>query len=121
MDLRVSASSAPLDYSLTEFAKECTSQKYYLDKLKLVLVSKLHLNSLLKNLKSTQTDLYVPFMQIMGFDCHLLHLVLVKPKHYMLVNVVTFSYPVTRTQINEGGIEQLINVLSYIKVACHNY
>ncbi|KAG2211460.1 hypothetical protein INT46_000284, partial [Mucor plumbeus] len=115
MDLRVSASSAPLDYSLTEFAKECTSQKYYLDKLKLVLVSKLHLNSLLKNLKSTQTDLYVPFMQIMGFDCHLLHLVLVKPKHYMLVNVVTFSYPVTRTQINEGGIEQLINVLSYIK------
>lgn len=121
MDLRIRTSSAPMDYSMTEFAKECTSRKYYLDKLKLVLLSKLHFNSLLKNLKCTPTGLYVPFMQIMGFDCHLLHLVLVKPKHYMLVNIFTFSYPVTKAQVNEGGIEQLINVLSYIKVACRDY
>ncbi|KAI7898845.1 uncharacterized protein BX663DRAFT_513624 [Cokeromyces recurvatus] len=115
MDLRVGALTSPLDYSLAEFAKKCTSHKYYLDKLKLILISKLHLNLLVQNLQCKETDLYVPFMQIMGFDCHLLHLVLVKPKQYMLVNVVTFSYPVTKKQINEGGIEQLINVLSYIK------
>ncbi|KAG0744887.1 hypothetical protein G6F57_001682 [Rhizopus arrhizus] len=76
MDIRVSVSSAPLDYSMTEFAKECTSRKYCLDKLILVLVSKLYLKSLLKNLKSAPTDLYVPLTQIMRFDCHLLHLAL---------------------------------------------
>ncbi|KAI7894742.1 uncharacterized protein EV154DRAFT_72844 [Mucor mucedo] len=51
LDLRVSApsvSSDLSDLSLTEFAKKCTSSKYYLDKLKLVLLSKLHLNSLLQ-------------------------------------------------------------------------
>lgn len=84
-------------------------------------MSKLHLNSLLKNIKCTPTDLYVPVLQVVGFDCHLLHLVLVKPIHYMLVNVVIFSYPVTKTQVNEGEIEQLINVLSYIKVVCRDY
>lgn len=116
MDLRATSSSAPIDYSITEFAKECTSRKYYQDKLKLVLVSKFHLNSLVKNLKVEPTELYDPFMQIMGFDCHLLHLVLVKPKQYMLVNVSTFSYPVTKATVREGGIEQLINTLFYIKV-----
>lgn len=57
----------------------------------------------------------MPFMQIMGFDCHLLHLVLVQSKQYMVVNVATFSYPATKSQVNEGGIEKLVNVLSYIK------
>lgn len=66
------------------------------------------------------TDLYVPFMQVIGFECHLLHLVLVKPKHYMLIKIATISYPVTVSQINEGGIEQIINVLTYVKVL-HGY
>lgn len=116
MDLRVTACPAPLDYSTTEFAKECTPRKYYIDKLKLVLVSKFYLNSLLKNLKVEPTSLYVPFMQIMGFDCHLLHLVLVKPKHYMLVNIINVSYPVTKSMVNDGGIEKLVDVLFYVKV-----
>lgn len=117
MDLRINSTTVPFDYSLMEFAKQCTSRKYYLDKLKLVLLSKLHLNLLLKRLKSSPRDLYVPFMLIMGFDCHLLHLFLVKPKHYMLVDVVSFSYPVTKALLNKGGIEQLIDVLSYIKAS----
>lgn len=116
MDLRVTACPAPLDYSTTEFAKECTPRKYYIDKLKLVLVAKFYLNSLLKNLKVEPTSLYVPFMQIMGFDCHLLHLVLVKPKHYMLVNIINVSYPVTKSMVNDGGIEKLVDVLFYVKV-----
>lgn len=107
MDLRIRTSLVPMDYSTAEFTKGCTSRKYYLDKLKLVLVSKLHLNSLLKNLKCTPTKLYIPVLQIMESDCHLLLLVLIKPKHYMLVNIVTFSYPVTKAQVNESGIEQL--------------
>ncbi|CAO3674254.1 unnamed protein product [Rhizopus stolonifer] len=84
MDLCITTASEPLNYSITEFAKECTARKCYLDKLKLALVSKFHLNSLLKNLKVEPTSSYVPFMQIMGFECHLFHFVLVKPKHYML-------------------------------------
>ncbi|KAI8640020.1 hypothetical protein BD408DRAFT_434667 [Parasitella parasitica] len=64
MDLRVTYLSVPLDYSMTEFAKDCASRKYYLDKVKLVLVSKLHLNSLLKNLKSTQTDYMHPLCRL---------------------------------------------------------
>ncbi|KAI9010929.1 hypothetical protein CLU79DRAFT_710181, partial [Phycomyces nitens] len=104
MDLRITTASTSLDCSITEFAKECTARKYYHDKLKLVLVSKLHLNSLLKNLKVEPTSLYVPFMQIMGFECHLLHLVLVKPEKYMLIKVATISYPVTKSFVNEGSI-----------------
>ncbi|KAG2237649.1 hypothetical protein INT48_004552, partial [Thamnidium elegans] len=37
MDLRVTGASASLYYSITEFAKKCTTRKYYLDKLKLLL------------------------------------------------------------------------------------
>lgn len=60
-------------------------------------------------------------MQVIGFECQLLHLVLIKPEQYILVNVTTFSYPVIKSQVNEGGIDQLVNVLSYIKVVCHSY
>ncbi|EPB86061.1 hypothetical protein HMPREF1544_07137 [Mucor circinelloides 1006PhL] len=116
MDLRISAaSSSSFDYSMTEFAKECTSRKYYLDKLKLVLMSKLHLNSLMQSLQVEPTSLHIPFMQIMGFECHLLHLVLVKPKQYALKQVATISYPITKELIDEGGIEKLIDTLAYVK------
>lgn len=101
---------------MTEFAKECTSRKYYLDKLKLVLMSKLHLNSLMQSLQVEPTSLHIPFMQIMGFECHLLHLVLVKPKQYALKQVATISYPITKELIDEGGIEKLIDTLAYVKV-----
>ncbi|GAA5799343.1 hypothetical protein HPULCUR_004757 [Helicostylum pulchrum] len=52
MDLRITSASASFDYSITEFFKGCTARKYYLDKLKPILVSKFHLNSLLKKLGS---------------------------------------------------------------------
>ncbi|KAI8359894.1 hypothetical protein EDC96DRAFT_595841, partial [Choanephora cucurbitarum] len=117
MDLRISAaSSSSFDYAMTKFAKECTSRKYYLDKLKLVLMSKLHLNSLLQNLQVDPTGLHIPFMQIMGSECHLLHLVLVKPKHYALKQVVAISYPITKESIDKGGIERRIDTLVYVKI-----
>ncbi|RCH81656.1 hypothetical protein CU097_005090, partial [Rhizopus azygosporus] len=116
MDLRISAAfSSSFDYSMIEFAKECTSRKYYLDKLKLVLMSKLHLNSLMQSLQAELTSLHIPFMQIMGFECHLLHLFLVKPKQYALKQVATISYPITKDSIEEGDIEKLIDTLAYVK------
>ncbi|ORE10773.1 hypothetical protein BCV72DRAFT_220920 [Rhizopus microsporus var. microsporus] len=51
----------------------------------------------------------------MGLDRHLLHLALALPKQYILINVVIFSCSVTKIQVNEGEIEQLINVILYIK------
>ncbi|KAI9261042.1 hypothetical protein BY458DRAFT_516114 [Sporodiniella umbellata] len=116
MDLRISAaSSSSFDYSMTEFAKGCTSRKYYLDKLKLVLISKLHLNSLIQSLQVEPTGLHIPFMQIVGFECHLLDLVLVKPKQYVLKKVATISYPITDELVDKGSIEKLIDTLTYVK------
>ncbi|KAG2211237.1 hypothetical protein INT47_006357 [Mucor saturninus] len=95
MDLRITTSTAPIDFAMTEFAKECTASKYYLDKLKLVLLSKLHLNSWVKHLKSDPKTIRIPLIQIMGFDCHVLHLVLIKPRQYMVVKVSAILVTVT--------------------------
>ncbi|RCH81800.1 hypothetical protein CU098_001716, partial [Rhizopus stolonifer] len=50
------------DYSLGEFLKIAESTKLYEDKLKLALMAKFHLNSLIKN----NTDCTYPFLMIMG-------------------------------------------------------
>ncbi|KAF1801711.1 hypothetical protein FB192DRAFT_1097320 [Mucor lusitanicus] len=52
------------DYSLGEFAKIAESTKLYEDKLKLALMAKFHLNSLIKN----NTGCTYPFLMIMGFE-----------------------------------------------------
>ncbi|GAA5815983.1 hypothetical protein MFLAVUS_009502 [Mucor flavus] len=88
MDLRVSATSAPLDLSMTEFAKECTSPQVGIT-------------------IKTSPEFTPEECTMYPFG--------IRPKQYMVVNVATFSYPATKSQVNEGGIEKLVNALSYIK------
>jgi hypothetical protein len=117
LDLRVISSSAATipDVSVGEFAKQCTASKMYLDKLKLALISKLHLNYYVQKLKNK--EVFVPFLLIMGFDCQVLLLRLAESRLYLVEHVSTFSFPITKTHINQGGIEEMINVLSYLRVS----
>ncbi|OBZ85941.1 hypothetical protein A0J61_06003 [Choanephora cucurbitarum] len=116
MDLHISAaSSSSFGCSMTGIAKERTSKKYYVDKLKLLLMPKFHLNSLMQSLQVEPTSLHIPLMQTMRFKCHLQHLVLVKPKQYALKQVATISYPITKELVDGGGIKKLIDTLAYVK------
>ncbi|KAI9478860.1 MAG: hypothetical protein EXX96DRAFT_572521 [Benjaminiella poitrasii] len=71
MDLRIitSAITKNLDLSVVEFAKQGTANKLYIDKLKMILVSKFHLNYYIKKEKAYPFEVFVPFLQVMGLEC----------------------------------------------------
>ncbi|KAI9485984.1 MAG: hypothetical protein EXX96DRAFT_473086, partial [Benjaminiella poitrasii] len=76
MDLQniTSAVTKNPDLSVAEFAKQRTANKLYIDKLKMVLVSKFHLNYYIKKEKTYPFEVFVSFLQAMGLECQLLHL-----------------------------------------------
>ncbi|CEG71207.1 hypothetical protein RMATCC62417_06976 [Rhizopus microsporus] len=99
---------------LGEFAGQCTTPKMYTDKLKLALIAKLHLNFFTK--KTGKDDIFVPFLLIMGFECQLLMLRLAQPKLYYLEEVGRSSFPVSKKKIDEGVIEEMVNLLTFTRV-----
>lgn len=68
VDLRILSilNSKESDYSLGEFAKIAESTKLYGDKLKLALMARYHLTSLIKN----GADCTYPFLMIMGLEIY---------------------------------------------------
>ncbi|ORE02385.1 hypothetical protein BCV72DRAFT_234736 [Rhizopus microsporus var. microsporus] len=112
LDLRVI--SSPSTARLDDFDKQCKVAKVHLDKLKLVLVAKHHLNYYHKKMKTD--NILIPFMLITGFDCQLLGLRLIQPKLYCLDNIGTFSFPINKKHIKEGAIEDIVNILTFARV-----
>ncbi|PHZ07173.1 uncharacterized protein RHIMIDRAFT_244380, partial [Rhizopus microsporus ATCC 52813] len=112
LDLRVI--SSPSTARLDDFDKQCKVAKVHLDKLKLVLVAKHHLNYYHKKMKTD--NILIPFMLIIGFDCQLLGLRLIQPKLYCLDNIGTFSFPINKKHIKEGAIEDIVNILTFARV-----
>lgn len=109
--------SIEADYAVGEFAKVATLNKEYKDKLKSILVTKKHLNSLLKKSKKSVP---VPFFLIMGFTLSLLEMKFEKNKGYIVRSLVSCSFPITKALLNNGGIENIINAVESIKVNLYN-
>lgn len=116
IDLRVlyCANTKKADISVGEFAKKAIPSKLYIDKLKQVVVSKYHLNTLLLSGLPPSTT-FIPLIQIMGFECHLYILRQVKD-FYVLETVDSITFPLTHKDIKENGIQKLVNCLEKAKV-----
>lgn len=116
IDLRVlySMNTKQSDLTVGEFAKKAIPSKLYNDKLKEVLISKFHLNTLLLSGLPRATT-FVPLVQIMGFSCQLYVLRHVED-FYVLESVDSISFPTTHQDIKENRIEKLIACLETAKV-----
>ncbi|KAG1054986.1 hypothetical protein G6F43_003034 [Rhizopus delemar] len=92
--LLFSVSSNQPDYSTGEFSKVVNSTKLYEDKLKAVLITKKHLNSLLGH---SNNKTVVPFFLIMGFK------------------FTACQFPITKDAVNNGSIEEVIKCIDAMK------
>ncbi|CAO0790352.1 unnamed protein product [Mucor circinelloides] len=115
IDLRVlyCSNTEKPDISVGEFAKKAVPSKLYLDKLKQVIISKYHLNALLSLGLSPSTTL-VPFVQIMGLECHLYALRQVQD-FYVVQTIDCVTFPVTHSAIKDNGIQRLLSCLEMAK------
>ncbi|KAI9279883.1 hypothetical protein BY458DRAFT_431416 [Sporodiniella umbellata] len=115
VDLRIMSilDSKGGDCSLGEFSKIAESTKFYEDKLKLALMAKFHLNSLIKS----NTNFTYPFLMIMGFEFVFLTMEFIEGVGYIINQIGQCCFPVTKKAINCGGIQALINCINTVKVS----
>lgn len=109
------------DHGYGEFAKECSSPKYYKDKLKNVVSSKALYNSIAhKNGLKPEDCLYIPFLIVMGFEIHLcaLHK---EEELYVYQRIRSMVFPVARGNFAEEaanlkeGLCELVDMCEKIK------
>ncbi|KAI7859420.1 hypothetical protein BDC45DRAFT_564230 [Circinella umbellata] len=109
------------DYAIGEFAKDVYSHKYYKDKTKAVLGTKARLNHLLNCNKiplNQVANIRYPFLLVVGFQVKAYTLRLVGPGLYILESEGTAAYPTTLSEIKNGGIKNVINLLDKFKDLC---
>lgn len=115
VDIRIMSTlnSKEGDYSLGEFSKIAESTKLYEDKLKLALMAKFHLNSLIKN------NIYCtyPFLMIMGLEFIFLTMEFIEGVGYIINQIDQCCFPITKKAINGGGIQALIRCINTVKVS----
>lgn len=78
----------------------------------LALMAKQHLNSLLKDGVICQ----YPFKMVMGFDFMFLTMEYVEDVGFVIQEVCKCQFPITKSSIDEGGIQALINCINSVKV-----
>ena len=105
-----------------EFAStsNTSTTKLYKDKLKSVLASKVHLNSILKSMKlippSAINSITVPIVQIMGTSCYIYALSLVDKEVYCVQDVCSFCFPRTLKELKQQEFEKMVCCLSKLEV-----
>ncbi|CDS03558.1 hypothetical protein LRAMOSA00960 [Lichtheimia ramosa] len=101
-------------------ATAATGSKYYTDKTKIVLISKVHLNQVLSALnipsKEDVVSIRIPMIQIMGMNCNIYSLSLVDKRTYRVEDVCDFIYPTTLRQIKNGTLATMINSMEMLKL-----
>ena len=111
-----------LEVGTGEFASALAinNTKLYKDKLKSILVSKAHLNNIIKNMKNATSaaikSIKIPVVQIMGATCYVYSLSLVDKKVYCVQDVCSFVYPRSYLGIENGSLNDMLNGMAKIKV-----
>lgn len=109
------------DHGYGEFAKECSSPKYFKDKLKNVISSKALYNSIAQKSGLKPEDcLSIPFIVVMGFEIHLcaLHK---EEELYVCQKIRSMVFPVARGNFAEEaanlkeGLCELVDMCEKIK------
>lgn len=101
------------DFAVGEFAKTPTPSKMYHDKLKSALITKKHLNIIIKSSESVKT---IPFLLIMGFTLVFLEMHFNNDQDYTIYNIASCSFPIKKDMLDNNGIEDIINAVEEIKV-----
>ncbi|ORX62546.1 hypothetical protein DM01DRAFT_267575 [Hesseltinella vesiculosa] len=122
LDIRIilSTQGNAYDAGMGEVAKvkAQTASKFYGDKLKSALASKIHLNDIICSLPYLPPDkvnsIVLPVIQIMGLDCHVYTLRLVEKHAYLIQDAVKFSFPRSLQQMRDNGIGEYISGLHAI-------
>lgn len=102
-----SLGSSEPDYAVGE----CPSKDYH--KLKFVLTTKKQLNSIMRT--STHTTA-TPFFLIMSFTLSLVELKFENNQYYVIQDIMSCSFPISKPSINENGIEKVIDTMEAMKV-----
>lgn len=113
-------SKVQFDTSTGKFARQPTPRKLYKDRLKSTIVAKATINDILKNSSLTIDDLHslkIPIIQVMGFECEVFVVALVEPKLYTIEKVQVMDFPVTNKNLQNNGIEAIIQGLAFVEVS----
>lgn len=126
MDLRlvlINEDKLSIDGCTGGMAKKATVNKNYKTKLKSTIATKCHIDSFIRELPFLRARdvplIKMPIVQIAGFDGKLSVLSLSNKKEYKLEEVSSFCFPHSLQQIQQiqqGSLENLINVLATIDV-----
>ncbi|KAI8058782.1 hypothetical protein BDF21DRAFT_429993 [Thamnidium elegans] len=123
LDLRIIVNIEKTDHDIiaAELAPPTTTinSKLYNDKLKLALVSKCHLNSLLMAMpfipKTKIKLIRLPLIQIMGLSCHIYALSLIDKGVYLLQRICSVTYPFTHIHLQTGGLQKIVQAFSVVE------
>ena len=125
LDLRIitDTEKGPIEVTTGEFAstKKITEGKLYNDKLKSVLISKCHLNSILKKMEFIPENqvrkVNMPILQIMGQNISLYALTLIDKQVYSVQNVMDAEYLRTIRGVRIGEVQKILDLLEQLEVS----
>ncbi|KAI7881727.1 uncharacterized protein EV154DRAFT_540013 [Mucor mucedo] len=102
VDLRIISTMSCKEggHSLCEFSKVAETTRSYQDKLKLTLMAKHHVNSLIDNY-NIHSHYPLEFVEGIG---------------YVMKQLDRCCFPIAKKSVDEGGIETLIKCISNVKV-----
>ena len=126
MDLRIISSlnneKMVPNLATGEIAKDIWMSKFYKDKLKTVLSSKMDLNQFVesfpKSYKST-LPVYIPFIIMAALEATVYALYLGSNGLYIINEVATISLPRTLFEVKDGRISKVVSSLNIVKVSKH--
>ncbi|KAG2208407.1 hypothetical protein INT45_006299 [Circinella minor] len=120
LDLRFTVNN--VESSISEFASQgtTTEAKFFNDKLKPALVTKCHLNKIIKSLpyipESKISTIRMPIIHIMGVNCFIYSLSTIDKNIYCIQDVFDFSFPRTFGILRKKGIEEVIKGFKQIEL-----
>lgn len=126
MDLRIINSlddeKTMPDFATGEIAKSILKSKFYKDKLKTVLLSKIDLNQLIESsskFNESTLSIYMPFFIIAELEATVCVLYLGSNGLYIINEITTISLPTTSLEVKNGAALRVISKLNIMKVSKH--
>ncbi|KAG1158995.1 hypothetical protein G6F36_014114 [Rhizopus arrhizus] len=101
-----------------EIAKDIWKSKFYKDKLKTVLSSKMDLNQFVESFPKSYVNtlpVYIPFIIMAELEATVYALYLGSNELYIINEVTTISLPRTLFEIKDGGISRVVSSLNIVK------
>ncbi|KAG1051092.1 hypothetical protein G6F43_006684 [Rhizopus delemar] len=101
-----------------EIAKDIWKSKFYKDKLKIVLSSKMDLNQFVESFPKSYVNtlpVYIPFIIMAELEATVYALYLGSNELYIINEVTTISLPRTLFEIKYGGISRVVSSLNIVK------